>query len=287
MSTNNGAAITTYDSTPTMLVSPEVAEAAIRKLQDFIKNQMKEGTDYGIIPGTGKKPTLLKPGAEKLCSIYGYAICVDVIDKTFDLENGFICYEVKATLRSKDTGAIVAEGVGCCNSQEKKYLNVRPADSANTVLKMAKKRGLIDATLSATRSSGLFTQDVEDMEPDDTAPHAQASNGNARPAGNAPKCPKCGGDMWDNRRKKASGEISAKSPDFKCKDKQNCDGVIWPPRDNANDTPPQGTRRASHQEDRSGPPSDEEWDNAQPVRSVAQAFADDGYGPNDEEQFGN
>jgi hypothetical protein len=29
---------------------------------------------------------------------------------------------------------------------------------------MAKKRALIDAVLSATRSSGIFTQDVEDME---------------------------------------------------------------------------------------------------------------------------
>jgi hypothetical protein len=33
----------------------------------------------------------------------------------------------------------------------------------NTVLKMAKKRALIDAVLSATRSSGLFTQDMEDL----------------------------------------------------------------------------------------------------------------------------
>jgi hypothetical protein len=34
----------------------------------------------------------------------------------------------------------------------------------NTVLKMAKKRALIDATLSATSSSGIFTQDVEDLQ---------------------------------------------------------------------------------------------------------------------------
>jgi hypothetical protein len=29
--------------------------------------------------------------------------------------------------------------------------------------------------------------------------------------------------MWDNRNSKRS----AKAPDFKCKDKQNCDGAIW------------------------------------------------------------
>ena len=33
----------------------------------------------------------------------------------------------------------------------------------NTILKMARKRALVDGTLAATRSSGLFTQDTEDL----------------------------------------------------------------------------------------------------------------------------
>ena len=41
-----------------------------------------------------------------------------------------------------------------------------------------------------------------------------------------PACPKCWGDMWDNR----VGKRNPKAPDFKCKDRE-CDGVIWPPRD--------------------------------------------------------
>ena len=32
----------------------------------FVRVQMQKEVDYGIIPGT-KKPTLLKPGAEKRC----------------------------------------------------------------------------------------------------------------------------------------------------------------------------------------------------------------------------
>ncbi|MDQ6829814.1 MAG: hypothetical protein M3081_13215, partial [Gemmatimonadota bacterium] len=40
-----------------------------------------------------------------------------------------------------------------------------------------------------------------------------------------PSCPKCQGQMWDNRE----GKRNPKAPDFKCKDK-SCDGVIWPPR---------------------------------------------------------
>jgi ribosomal protein S27AE len=37
------------------------------------------------------------------------------------------------------------------------------ASCKNTVLKMAKKRALVDAVISATRSSGIFTQDVDDF----------------------------------------------------------------------------------------------------------------------------
>ena len=39
-----------------------------------------------------------------------------------------------------------------------------PADHYNTVLKMAKKRGHIDATLTATAASDIFSQDIEDLE---------------------------------------------------------------------------------------------------------------------------
>jgi hypothetical protein len=46
-----------------------------------------------------------------------------------------------------------------------------------------------------------------------------------------PSCPICGGEMWDNRPKKASGEFKPTAPDFKCKDKE-CDGKIWPPKPN-------------------------------------------------------
>jgi hypothetical protein len=58
-----------------------------------------------------------------------------------------------------------------------------------------------------------------------------------------PKCPVCGGAMWDNRDTKTN----PKAPDFKCKDK-TCDGVIWPPKDidhgDPNHVPYQTTREA-------------------------------------------
>ena len=49
------------------------------------------------------------------------------------------------------------------------------ADTFNTVLKMAKKRAMVDATLTATAASDLFTQDLEDLPhaPKTRAPHDQ------------------------------------------------------------------------------------------------------------------
>lgn len=43
-------------------------------------------------------------------------------------------------------------------------------DTVNTVLKMAKKRSKIDAVIGVTRSSGIFTQDLEDVPPPPAKP---------------------------------------------------------------------------------------------------------------------
>jgi hypothetical protein len=58
------------------------------------------------------------------------------------------------------------------------------------------------------------------------------SENETAPVGEAPPCPKCGGEMWDNR----AGRRNPRAPDFKCKDK-SCAGVIWPPRDSASAPP--------------------------------------------------
>ena len=53
--------------------------------------------------------------------------------------------------------------LGSCNSRERKYLKTDFATNLNTILKMAKKRAFVDAILSATHSSHIFTQDMEDI----------------------------------------------------------------------------------------------------------------------------
>lgn len=47
--------------------------------------------------------------------------------------------------------------------QGEKVEHDNPADYYNTCLKMAKKRALVDAVLTVTAASDIFTQDVEDM----------------------------------------------------------------------------------------------------------------------------
>lgn len=141
----------------------EEAKVRVTMLQNFVKEMMMPGVDYGIVPGC-QKPSLLKPGAEKLCEVYGFSKHVDVINRVEDWEKGIFHYEVKATLINKSNGLVESEGVGSCNSKEKKYKNQDGFNIANTILKMAKKRALIDAVLSATRSSSIFTQDIETPE---------------------------------------------------------------------------------------------------------------------------
>jgi hypothetical protein len=198
----NETAIVTREAEVGMIMSPAEAKVELRRLQEFVQSVMIEGVDYGVIPGTGKKKTLLKPGSEKLCEAYGYAPVVEIDERVENWKDTppFFHYLIRAKLVRKSSGILMAEGVGSCNSMESKYryrvdrdwsrtqpsgdgweqrrkdnktwwqrrlVNEDTADLANTILKMAKKRALIDATLSATRSSELFTQDLEDMAPAD------------------------------------------------------------------------------------------------------------------------
>lgn len=55
-----------------------------------------------------------------------------------------------------------------------KIENPNPADCFNTVLKMAKKRAYVDATITATACNDLFTQDLEDIRENLTAIEAQS-----------------------------------------------------------------------------------------------------------------
>ena len=178
------------------------AMARRQTVMEYTRRMMVPKIDFGVVPGTGDKPTLLKPGAEKLASLFGLSPLFEaverVMDWTGDAHGGepffYACYRCTLT-----RGELVAgQGVGSCNSWEKKYRyrnvypekatqeekangrletrtgrngrpyqvyivkNPDPADVVNTIDKMAQKRALVAAVLIAVNASELFTQDVED-----------------------------------------------------------------------------------------------------------------------------
>lgn len=95
----------------------------------FTKQIMKLGRDYGTIPGTEKKNkdgslsssthTLLKPGAEKLCTLFGLAPRFEDYRVIEDWDKGLFYFGYRCILTRN--GRPIAEGIGSANSREKKY----------------------------------------------------------------------------------------------------------------------------------------------------------------------
>lgn len=225
-------------ATPTQVI--EVHKEAVK----LIEAALEQDRDYGIIPGT-ERPTLLKPGAERLLASFGIYAESTIAEQEIDHDRsnvysfkkwvfakkkpsddeaeemkaagtgrwkktdsgwswqtatveagtsiGLYRYVIKTDLKLRTTGMIVGTGIGSCSSLESKYLR-SPRDSENTILKMAKKRSLIDATLSTLGLSDRFTQDVEDIR-ENVAPEPEAP----------PAPPKKKANMSDDVRKWLEG----------------------------------------------------------------------------------
>ena len=157
ISGNNALSI--IDSVDIQEVSGTISK--ITQFQKVVQSQLTQNHDYGVIPGT-PKPTLLKPGAEKILMLLGLRSEFDIVDSTRDFDKGFFQYQVKCKLYRGDM--LVTEGLGSCNNRERKYIKMDPYTMDNTVLKMAKKRALVDAALLVGSLSDIFTQDLEDMD---------------------------------------------------------------------------------------------------------------------------
>lgn len=136
--------------------------APLSDIEAIIAEHLRAGIDYSTLPRCGNKPVLLKGGAEHLASILGLRTTSEVINRAQVLEKNFVLYEVATTVYGAD-GNILAVGLGSCNTHENKYVKQGMANSLNTVLKMARKRSYVDAILSATGSSRIFTQDIEEL----------------------------------------------------------------------------------------------------------------------------
>ena len=169
MAMQEQALMMVQDYVPQMAISPQQAAQAYQALREVTRQVLQEGTDYGTIPGT-PKPCLYKPGAENLLRFYGLGHTVTKTHSVEDWEKGFFHYVYKVTIHKTLTNGVklvLSECEGSCNTREKKYVKQDPFSVVNTIQKMSIKRALVGAALQATGASGLFTQDLEDMDPSD------------------------------------------------------------------------------------------------------------------------
>ena len=185
----------------TQLVKIEDIESEfqwIDRFQEEVHKRLIPDVDYGQRQGMRTK-TLLKPGAEKITKLMRLADTYEIIaqreDWPHEADTPFFRYLVRCTLKRMEDGMLITQGMGECNTMEAAYRwrwlwerelpegfdkdgavtrtvnngtqyridNDDTASLVNTVLKMAEKRALVDATLHAGRLSNLFTQDLEDM----------------------------------------------------------------------------------------------------------------------------
>jgi|SRR5215831_37798 len=212
--------------------------AQVHKVQELMRLVMKDGEHYGVIPGTDK-PTLLKPGAEKLCMTFRLNPDYDTLREVESPQ--LVSYVVKCTLTHIPTGQVWATGLGACNSREKKYrftsvaMDPQPSwneqeelkaagkgyrkrvgqkwlfmqriendnayEYSNTIAKMAAKRALVAAVLNATAASDIFTQDMED-----------SSESNAGPPGTSKRQPASGTTIQSLADK--ANELADYAPDL-------------------------------------------------------------------------
>lgn len=171
--------------------------AQVNMIQEVMNSVMKKDIHYGIIPGC-KKPSLLKPGAEKILMTFHLVADNPIIEDLSTDE--YIRYRVTQRILSP-TGQLMGAASGECSSDEDKYkwrrpvcdeefketpedrrmekwiksegkaikikrIRTNPADVGNTILKMSVKRAVVAVTLITTAASDVFDQDIEDLPPE-------------------------------------------------------------------------------------------------------------------------
>jgi hypothetical protein len=170
-----------------------------KALLKWIESNLQHGVDYGQIHVVGKdkceyarngrqqdcpnkyhwsKPSLWKPGAEKICGMMGIIPRFPNLDEYEKavLEGADIKVVILKCELHTPSGFIAAEGSGARRVDQDK-------GDINKSLKMAEKSAHIDATLRIAGLSEIFTQDLEDMLKDkhDIQPGTNNANQNPRP----------------------------------------------------------------------------------------------------------
>jgi hypothetical protein len=192
---NDAAPVTVAPRPQLGLVRPIADPAALLQVQEetrrVITALLVDGRDYGAIPGVDK-PSLLKPGAERITIAFGCYSRFRIVEQEIDHDRrvewqkkrakwdtvdgrrqkvgedvttgvslGLYRYVVECEIIHRETGLVVGSCLGAASTMESKYID-RPREMENTIAKMAEKRAHVGAVLNAFGLSEQFTQDVED-----------------------------------------------------------------------------------------------------------------------------
>jgi len=180
-----------------IVMTPESAKALDEQVRACTRAVLREGTDYGIIPGTGGTQTLWRPGAQKLLQWFRLGCTCDRmdIDTGDDGQRQGVTYRATVTRRLPDgTLEVLATCEGYAGYDEDKFYQSAEQVQAkaedrermwakkdrrvanptkwqnlgeyrapwNSVIKRAQKRAIVGATVDATAAGGLFSTEEED-----------------------------------------------------------------------------------------------------------------------------
>ncbi len=170
-------------------------------LMEWLRSALVDGVDYGRIhvvskdrcsfakqgrvkdcgdPNHWSKPSLFKPGAEKITGMLGMTTHFPSLRQYEEavLNRSEISTIVMRCELRDAQGRVVAEGVGARNLSQD-YGDI------NKSLKMVEKSAHIDATLRLAGLSEVFTQDIEDKPVVEESPSPALQPNAANPATNA------------------------------------------------------------------------------------------------------
>jgi hypothetical protein len=169
---NGNGQLVDYQDVQAVVINPMDASPAIFKagldrrkenrntLMDWIRSSLVEGRDYGsiMINGRRSKPSLLKPGAEKIAGMLGLIprfpnlkLYEDAVLDGKPITNIILKCELQNQI-----GEVIGEGVGA------RSVEIQDNGDLNKALKMSAKSAMIDATLRCAGISEIFTQDLEE-----------------------------------------------------------------------------------------------------------------------------
>ena len=197
--------ITPYDGgqpdgySPGLVMTPGAARALDEQVRACTRAVLREGTDYGVIPGTSGEKVLFRPGAQRLLQWFGLTFTCDRTDIEHDDEGRKHGITYRAVVSKRGTGEILATCEGTADYDESKFY--KPAEQVqreaeakerswakkdrrvanptkwkdlpeyrapwNTLVKRAQKRAIVGATIDATAAGGVF---ADDDDSDTTAP---------------------------------------------------------------------------------------------------------------------